>query len=221
MERKRTSRASWVRPRWVLDPRIVCVCGGQNPYSPTFPPHDYSIHLSRAGNAQRGDHGIGTVTSIGRQHPLDKMSHLDGVEDIELRCLLSKDACEGELFDGATPIRRGVQSDMRWTRGLSLFVAVAGLGCLDGEDAVRGGNSWRRWPQTQVDLEEVVGSSIRRVHLEGSRRCRWDAVNRLTMHGLEMVEQSWRVGCLTYCGTRTRIQRAGSSTVCLLGVHGR
>jgi hypothetical protein len=38
MERKRTSRASWVRPRWVLDPRIVCVCAGQHPYSPTILP---------------------------------------------------------------------------------------------------------------------------------------------------------------------------------------
>jgi hypothetical protein len=25
MDRKRTSRASWVRPRWDLDPKIVCV----------------------------------------------------------------------------------------------------------------------------------------------------------------------------------------------------
>lgn len=34
-ERKRTSRESWVRPRCVRDPRIVCVC------LPSVPPPSY------------------------------------------------------------------------------------------------------------------------------------------------------------------------------------
>lgn len=152
MERKRTSRASCVRPRWLLDPKIVCVCLAVSTPIVTTSSTRHGRgprHLSRARHAERCHDAIGALAALGRQDALCQRSDVCGVEDVALRRVLIENACKGKLLHGPAAVRRRVERDMRGGR-------APDIGRLDVENAVRVGGAGRGRAQPQVHVEEVV-----------------------------------------------------------------
>lgn len=88
-----------------------------------------------------------------RDDALDQRRHARAVEDVELARVLLEDAREGELFDGAAPVRGRVKRDVR-RRGVVV---------VDAQEAVLACVRVRR-AEAEEDLEEVRGWFWRRLH---------------------------------------------------------
>lgn len=68
IELKRTSSAIWVKPRWLLDPRMVCVYQCQSRMgSPVS-----STYLARSRDTERRDDRICAIAAIRSQDTFNK-----------------------------------------------------------------------------------------------------------------------------------------------------
>lgn len=152
MERKRTSRASWVRPRWDLDPKIVCVYQNDSldAISQLLLGSDFRDYLSRPRHSKRRNNCVRPFTSLWRQNTFGQRRNLGAMEHIQLRSFILKHPRKSKLFNRSPPVCRWIQSDVRRMRRFSLRWR------LDVQDAIYWCRTrWRR-TKTEVYLEEVM-----------------------------------------------------------------
>lgn len=151
MERKRRSRDSWVRPRWDLEPSIVCDWKGIS-----YAAHSRILHvacLSRTCDSERSKQSISAFSAMGCQDTLNEWDNACAMEDIELLCILLEDFREAKLLNcAATIVVRWIEYNMCWRTA---------FGLINCKEATRGAigkcwieTIWSWWTKAQKDLEE-------------------------------------------------------------------
>ena len=87
-----------------------------------------ATNLSRAGDTQGGQQGIGAFAAMGGQHALEQRQDVCALEEVELGGVLLENTGEGELLDSPSPVGGWVQCDVRW--------GALVIGILDEQDAL-------------------------------------------------------------------------------------